>query len=473
MRKIINMSCALLLSPTTLPALADTPTYADAPCLGDYSAATQKVECGVLTVDESFGKSNGRKVALPVVIVRAEHPKAGALPVIFLHGGPGGGVLKYLPKMLSGPIGKELIGQDQDWVFFDQRGGRLAAPVLDCGDVRLNDTGPLSDEAAQSLMACAGRHEAAGVDLSAYNSVEVAHDLQALRKQLHIDTFNLFSVSYGTRVAFTTLTKQAAGINAVVLDSVWPKDAQWAAGTPLMISKAVDLLLDRCAHDSRCNGKYPDGRQQLTALAERFLKAPQQSQTGNSYSASDFGAFLMDAVYDPDGARALPRDIAALYKGDFSAIDAQNFTSGYAKAMHMAFLCKEEIPFERREDVAKGTENNPVAQLTVPALQRYFDACSAYHVGKPDVSEKSAFASDVPALFLSAEIDPGCPPDIAEKAAKLFSHSKFVMVPNTNHGVFRNSVCGRKIIRAYLNDQNAPIDTSCLHPEHDTFSFEL
>ena len=48
--------------------------------------------------------------------------------MIYLHGGPGGAAIQCLPRILKSPIGRELVAQDQDWIFFDQRGSKLAVP---------------------------------------------------------------------------------------------------------------------------------------------------------------------------------------------------------------------------------------------------------------------------------------------------------------------------------------------------------
>jgi pimeloyl-ACP methyl ester carboxylesterase len=453
-------------------ASAAGPLYTTTPCIGDYTGVAQKVECGTLSVDETAGKPNGRRVVLPVAVVRATQPRDGLPPVIFLHGGPGGGVIAGLPDMLRGAVGRELVAQDQDWIFFDQRGGRLAAPELTCGDAAVNDTGPISELSARQLAACGARHAAAGVDLGSYNSAAVARDVQDLRLALNLSRFDLFGVSYGTRVGFAVLTHQPQGLRAAVLDSVWSPDATWTEGSPLVVSRAVALIFRLCGEDAACHAAYPDPSALLRKTAERFLAAPQTSASGRSYTASDLGAFLMDAVYDADGARSLPRDVAAIAGGDFSALDAQDFTR-YAQAQHMAFLCKEEIPFERRDHVADGTAGDPVALLTVVSLRRYFDVCPSYPVGAADPIEAKPVHSTVPTLFLAAEIDPGCPPEIAAATAKLFAHGQLATIPNTTHGTFRNSACARRIVRAYLRDPNAAPDLSCLHPEHDKFVFTL
>ena len=444
--------------------------YRAAPCPGDYAAIAQNVACGVLVVDETSGSANGRRVAMPVAVVKALRPRPGAVPVIYLHGGPGGGAVNGLPDLLRTPAGRQLIAQDQDWIFFDQRGGRLSAPSLDCGpSVPLNDAGPLSDAAAEALIACGARHAAAGVDLSRYNSLEVARDLEALRRALNLERFDLFAVSYGTRVAFTVLRTQATGLRAVVLDSVWPPEATWAESGPKMIGDAVRLLFARCAADRACHKAFPHPDVDLARFADRLLSAPLMDR-GRTYTADDLGGFLMDTLYDARGARALPRDAHAFATGNFSALDAHmRDRSPYVEAQHLAHLCKEEFPFERRDHIV----SDPIGRVSERSFQRYFDVCASFPVGEADPAEGRPVASGVPTLFLSAQFDPACPPALAEAAAARFTQAQFVVVPNATHGVFAVSNCARQMIRAYLANPAQPVDRTCMNTETERFEFSL
>ena len=468
---LFGMAAFALWALASLGAVqAAPPAYRAAPCTGDFSGVAQKVECGFLVVDEARGSDNGRRVVLPVAVVKALHPNPALPPVIYLHGGPGGSAIQSLPRMLRGTVGHELVAQDQDWIFFDQRGSKLAVPELDCGEADLNDAGPLSDGAADTLKACGERFAAAGVDLSRYGSAEVARDVQDLRKALGIDRFDLFGVSYGTRVGFAVIAHAPQGVRAVVLDSVWPANIGWAVGGPQLVSNAAREIFARCAADAACHAAYPDPQRELDAVAARFLAGPVTAR-GRTYTASDLGGFLMDTIYDAEGARSLPRDVHAFAAGDFSALDAQIAErSEYAEALHMAVLCKERFPFEDRAKVT-ADPGDRVAQLTLASFRRYFDVCAAYPVGPADPVENQPVSSDIPTLFLSAQFDPGCPPELAKAAAKLFSRGQFAMAPNTTHGVYRNSPCARRVIRAFLANPDAPVDTTCFQTEPGSFTF--
>ena len=471
MLKLLGLFAVALGALIVSPSHAAAPVYRPTPCAGDYTAVPFRVTCGMLVVDETRGSPRSRRIAMPVVVVKAMAPKPGLPPLIYLHGGPGGGATETLARSLSSPRARELVAQDQDWIYFDQRGGTLSAPSLDCGRAALNDAGPISDGDLHALQACGARWAASGVDLSRYYAKEVALDVQDLRRALGLKSFDIYGGSYGTRIGFAILTHAPQGLRAAVLDSVWPPEAKWAEGGPQMISSAVKLLFDRCAADAACHRAYPDPAGQLRALSLKLLAGP-MTVGRRTYTADDLGGFLMDQVYSNAGAKSLPRDVAAFARGDFTALDEQIAErSPYVEGQHLTHLCKEEFPFERRDHVADGTTDDPVARLSVRSFERYFDACRAWPVGPADPIEQRSVSSPVPTLFLSAEIDPGCPPPLAEAAARRFANGRFVMIPNTTHGVVGQSACARAMTRAFLQDPSRPPDTRCLHPEHDRFAF--
>jgi pimeloyl-ACP methyl ester carboxylesterase len=453
------------------PVRAGPAVYAPTPCVSDFGDDASRVSCGTLSVDETRGGDSGRRVALPVVVIKASAPKPGLPPVFLLHGGPGGGAVESAARLLKSPVGKEMIAIDQDWVIFDQRGSGLATPLLDCGRVAMNDAGPLSPEAASALKACGARHKAAGVDLSQYNERQIAFDIRDLRLALGYQQIDLFGGSYGTSIGMAALRHAPEGIRAVVLDSPWPPEAQWAVGGPQMVSDAVRLVISKCAADAVCHRRYPNLQADVEAMATRFLSGPQKGER-RSYTADDLGGFLMDAAYDNEGARRLPFDLNAMAQGDFSALEAHRAArSPYVEGQHLTHLCKEEFPFEDGGKVGD-VGGDRVAALLAPSMSRYFDVCRAWSVGAPDPVDGIAQSSDVPTLFLAAEIDPGCPPKFAKAAVARFSRGQLFIAPNITHGVSWGSPCARGMVRAFLRDPTAPVNASCLAGETPTFAFD-
>ena len=335
------------------PAHAKPSTFTRGPCPVDAGVLAPRLTCGILEVDETRGSNNGRRVAMPVAIIKAEKP-TGQPPVIYLHGGPGGGAVASLAARPGGGPRPQRAwtGHDQDVVMFDQRGGTASVPALDCGGLNLNDAGPDSDGTVGALKACAARHKAAGVDLSRYNAVEVAHDVQDLRRLLGYKQVDLFGVSYGTRIALEVVRTAPEGVRAVVLDSLWPPEAKWVDEGPMPVARAVRQILALCAADPACAKDKPDLQAKVDALAVRWLAAPQGGSDGKRYPVEDFAQYMMDAAYSGEDAREMPAVMQKLVSGDFSPIAAHDTDrSPYAEAQHLTHLCKEQFPFETRAGV--------------------------------------------------------------------------------------------------------------------------
>src|SRR3989304_1772914 len=62
-------------------------------------------------------------------------------------------------------------------------------------------TGILSPGRSRAVKQCAVAHQEAGVDLSGYTVPGVVEDMEAARIALRYDRINLYSLSFGTRIA--------------------------------------------------------------------------------------------------------------------------------------------------------------------------------------------------------------------------------------------------------------------------------
>ncbi|WP_157695934.1 alpha/beta fold hydrolase [Caballeronia hypogeia] len=123
------------------------------------------------------------------------------------------------------------LNAERDVIFVDQRGTHRADPLMPCVGWEqflfdavsipfAADSSTLADTAA--IRECHARLSATGVDLAAYNSTENAADIADPRVATGIDNWNVYGVSYGSRLALTVLRDHPQGIRSVVLDSVSP-----------------------------------------------------------------------------------------------------------------------------------------------------------------------------------------------------------------------------------------------------------
>lgn len=453
------------------PALPTQPGYVASPCHGDFSFLANAVECGTLVVEETRGSGNGRLVSLPVVRVRAlNHPKAD--PVIFLHGGPGGGVVEGLAMRLKAR--RVPVTEDRDWIFFDERGTGLSMPSLDCGSLGLSDAGLTSDYAAADAAKCGQSLNKQGIDLSRFNTVEIVKDLADIRKALGITTYNLYGVSYGARVAMGVMQHDPAGLRAVVLDSPWPPEVSWTAPIGPLVSRELRQVLALCATDAACNSRHPSLESRLDAMTRLWLDTAPSDEKGHRYAAEELAAYLLDALYDDEGARSLPTTLEQIIGGDRSALDEFLVEqSGYTEGQFFTHLCKEEFAFESPSDIQGVQGTDPIAQATARAAKRYFDACKGFDVGAAAPVENQPVASNIPTLMLTADIDAGCPPEYALSAATHLGHAQVFNMPNMTHAVAGRSPCAKRMVAAFLDQPSATVDASCIANDRPTFPFIL
>lgn len=474
-RLLALLALAFALLGPTAPASAADPVFTEKTCPADWPSGVRDTVCGTLTVDEARdGAASNRRIDIAVVILKASQPYTDASgqvlpPVVMFHGGPGGALTPGAGNLLRGlQRMPDLAAVDQDVILFDQRGGGADVPSMDCPGVQLTDAGPPSDRDRDGLIACLRGFEAQGVDLNQYNVKATAADVADLARALGLTKIDLRGGSYGPRVEAAVITHQPQLVRAVVMDSPWPPEGNWAVGTPEQVSTAVRLILSKCAAQAACAGRHPDLQARFEANARQWLAGPQTGRDGRTWTVDDLSAFLMDTTYDRTGVRRLPADLEKIISGDLSPVAevAENRTY-YFEGQHMAHLCKEELPFESRERVAAGAAGDPVAEVLVPSLGRLFDVCAAFDISSAEPIENAPVVTDIPTLFVAAEIDPGCPPALTEAAARGYSNSQVVIVTNATHGVINASACTVKMARDFLRDPSKPVDRSCL-PAADT-----
>lgn len=270
----IIVLCILSLFSTVLlitqPAMAQqlSGSFTPSPCPDGVLVEGLWIECGYLTVAESRRPFNGKTIALAVAIVRSPNPAPD--PVVFLTGGPGEAALSLTPLIIQSfaPV----LAQ-RDLILVDQRGTGFSQPSLDCvTSANMTEAGFMLGVTQESerpfflqlvteaLIECGLEYESEGVDLSAYNSVENAADLEDLRIALGYETWNLFGASYGTRLALTAMQYRPETIRSAVLDSTYPLQANFHTDTFLSFNRSLTRLFDACAADPDCNAVYPRPR---------------------------------------------------------------------------------------------------------------------------------------------------------------------------------------------------------------------
>src|SRR5579863_9345295 len=203
---IVGASCALIASSAgavvAVPAAAE-PSFVAGPCpaMPQPIPELKRARCGQLLVPEDRRGANKSTLSLSVAIVPAAAPHAKDDPILWLAGGPGDDAITEIPMALAGKL-----NADRDVIFMSQRGTYSAKPSLTCEPVdrwaaqTLNvpyDAEETGSAYSAATLECRQELEARTSDLGAYNSLESADDIEALRNALHIAKWNVYGISYG------------------------------------------------------------------------------------------------------------------------------------------------------------------------------------------------------------------------------------------------------------------------------------
>ncbi len=445
--------------------------------------------CGDLIVPENRSATgeNSPMIRLHVAVVASQSEEPLPDPFVHLAGGPGGQALDNIAGIVRI---FEAVLEDRDLIVFDQRGVGYSEPSLDCPEttdllVQILDRNLSAEEeialSSAAFAACRDRLVREDVDLSAYTSAENAADVHDLQRALDYQEWNLYGVSYGTRLALSVMRDYPDGVRSVILDSVFPPQVDSLAERASNAKRAFDSLFARCAAEESCNAAFPELERAFFDLVAQLDAEPivlQVQSVDVLLNGDDLIGILFELLYDTDAIPTLPKLVFDVAEGNYDDLRrwvfrsiVQNFF--LSEGMYGSVQCGEEFAFSTVErDAAARPE------LGQPRLDEYFDAsvdgalaiCDVWDVQTADAIENQAIVSAVPTLVLAGDYDPVTPPIYGELAAKTLENGFFVEFPGVGHGVYSARECARQMVDAFLDQPTAAPDTECVDDVGVTFS---
>jgi pimeloyl-ACP methyl ester carboxylesterase len=452
----------------------------------------ETIECGDLIVPESRDRAESPEIRLHVAIVRSHSSAPAPDPIVYLEGGPG---VHALDALAFGLDVHEMLLAERDLIFFDQRGVGHSQPSLDCPElndtyVRLLDSTfdwrRYQEHEVQLLIACADRLRGAGRDLSAYNSLASAADLEELRLALGYESWNLLAFSYGTRLALTTMREYPQGIRSVVLDSPLPLQVDLDDDFARNFYNSLNLLFERCQLDVQCAQSFPDLKTRYWALVNHLASEPLSTlivhpQNGQAIEAIIDGNRLIEftrgALYRMDLIPLLPRIIVDLERGLVNH-HLRNFVAQQlviplliSEGMSNSVWCSEEAPFRRTASETVETEELPGFLHDHHRIgdQAGQLICEAWQARPAPAVENEPVTSAIPTLLIVGDYDPVTPPVYARLAAATLSSSQVVEFPGVGHLPYFARQCARNTAGAFFVDPIATLDTGCVDASRPFF----
>ncbi len=382
------------------------------------------------------------------------------------------------------------VNAERDLILFDQRGSHLADPRLSCPeyDDALNSAISVpftSDEQTAKQVAaakaCRDRLTATGVDLAAYNSAENAADVADLRVALGIDEWNVYGVSYGSKLAMVTLRDHPEGIRSMVIDSLSPPNNQMAETWWAAPASSFKGIFAACAAQPTCAAAYPDLEADFFATVKRLDETPVVVETtddkGQPLTVNiDAFPFLYAIIMASErgDASGIPKMIEDMAHGDpDSTVKAmlalqtpEAFLGLTGLGLAFTVFCSESANLTT-EAAALAYAHSVLPEFpervlrVMPKQGRLFQECPAWDVPDADPSMSAPVESDVPVLILEGDLDAATAPEWVGLVTPGLPNSQVVAFPLTGHSVLKKSPCSLEIFNAFLDDPTKPVDHTC------------
>lgn len=427
------------------------------------------------------------RYALPVVYLpRPGWRRGDRPPLLYIAGGPGGA--NWLDRE-----GMDFWRQWQDenpWagdlVLYDQRGVGLSQPAHGCPELRVAVRGLLpldlpTEETYRRLreatFACHRRLLAEPVSLDRLTTSRNSADAIDLMRASGWPRWDVFGVSYGTRVALDVLRRAPGLVRAAVLDSVYPPDVNAELSDAWLLQRSLELFTRICELADDCT-RSPDAlRADLEAALARVdregLRLSVRDPDGGGdlavfYGRDDLAWLLFEAMYLWDAIPPLPDSIAALADGRLDANLRRLIANSVAflldeslsDAVAASVDCHDAGPVDGR-DAADRLRLYPLA-AEIKRFDWQYHACRYWASGDAGDGFRSPVVSDVPTLLLAGEFDPVTPPEWAEQAAGTLANGHVFVFPAIGHGVVDSHACAAELVDRFLDAPAAPTVPACL-----------
>ena len=470
-------------APEPAPARYDPSTWSLADCRTFGLQVTEgRVDCGYVTVPRRHEDPGGPAIRLAVVVIGAVGPERQPDPLFIAQGGPGGSSIDtFAQALIDSPEARPVT--NRDLVVWDQRGTLFSQPMLRCSEVAALARETVSEppregqdpREREAYRACGERLAREAGDVSAFNTVQNAHDVEALRAALGYGQFNFYGVSYGTELGQYVMRQHPGHLRSVVLDAVVPTQFNLITGVPQVQQRIATKYLSGCQAEKACATAFPDLGPRFVALLDRLDADPVRLTVANPASpgetaevylgGEELAGIIYQALYMPEVTRFVPYIVDGADRGDFGLLTGLLlpmvlFDTSFADGMYMAVVCAERGDSDP-EAAAAGAIADRLKKSGVEDARALLQVCRDWNVELLPRELLEPVRSDVPTLLLSGELDPITPPEFAAEVAAGLGRAQQVTFPGGTHGQAFGSGCANGVIQRFLDDPLAATEASC------------
>lgn len=436
------------------------------------------ISCGQLEVPENHDDPDGRKIYIAYVVIHSRSTKPAKDPLIFFSGGPGGNTLSRgrLRNWMNSSVRDK-----RDIILFDQRGIGYSSALEEMGaelfDVMAENLSEEGEQKGVSKVIANTKRKSLekGVRLEFYNSFQNARDVGQLMDHLGYDSYNLYGVSYGTRLARVVQEIFPDQIRSVTLNSPNPLVGDFLVDRIHSYSLALSRIFEYCESSSSCASEYPNLKQDYLQAIESLKENPMKlTVKGKPFyvNAQDALYFLRRRLYANDARTAVPRLIQEYKKGKGEFItqiitqESNFFANSYNFAMWIS-VENQEMYDPKYTTTAVDKVYSELELL--PAKLGFFHSI---YFGSKDWAqtiltkeEKSFDKSPVPTVITVNHFDPVTPPEFGHIMMESLEKGQLYILDEGGHGG-GNSACRTRLMIDFMDNPNRSLDTSCLNIYH-------
>ena len=398
-------------------------------------------ELGSFHVPENRRSGGKKSIQLWFVRFPSTNPNPGP-PIVYLAGGPGGSGINAA-RFSRFPLFMALR-EAGDVIAFDQRGtGRSSLEHEDCAlTMERPAAGPLGHGALiqmelKAAETCGEYWRDRGIDLTAYNTLESADDIESLRRVLGVEKLNLWAISYGTHLALAAIRRHPDRIDRAILAGVEGPDH--TVKLPSHSEQQLKNLQKLIDTQPQMRLRYPHFRQKVRETLEwldhhsiRIEYTPSDGGPATSVVVGrpELERITISMLRDPTTMIALPSFYERLTQGHFSGLASSPEVAFEMEAMAEAMDAASGMSVERRRQFLREAQETTLGGGTILAGAELAGA-----LGIPDLGEefRSPVTSSIPALFISGTLDGRTPVANAVEVLKGFPNGTHLVLENAGH----------------------------------------
>lgn len=432
----------------------------------------ENIEWGYLTVPENWGKPESKTIKIAVAILKSITKEKKSNPVLYIEGGPGASGIEGIWSFLEHPLREKC-----DIILVDTRGTGNSLPKFcpELGkkflEILAKNQNATQDEQEKTIAAIACKQDLINrnIDINEYNSKSIAKDLNALKKVLNYENWNVYGTSYGTYEVQVYANDFPQDIKSLILDSSISDISTYYNENTANYVSSLDKLFESCKNDPNCNRQYPNLENVYYETIDKLNKKPITVVVDKkiipdgkfTYNAEDFKVAIQQSLYVRRLIEVMPMLIYEFNKGNKNTLSALVSAFGgalsYDYGAYYCVSCNETLPFNSISKFDYNSEKNKKLKGGLSFYRSDFKVCDQWNVGinsNKNINDLSNLSSlTAPVLVFSGAFDPITPPYNGKTTVDRFKNGFLVNAPISGHAPSFSKL-GFQIVDKFINNPN-------------------